>query len=126
MLPSDLRFSTLMRGLEEKDDTQLRLAAAVGIQFTSKALIDRAPVAELAFRVKLLQYTRQSQPALWSVNCLVSSTSQRLRMSYLAVSAGECEIDNFLAFRAFMSVRSYLQHPRDTKFVLCLLVRADN
>jgi hypothetical protein len=91
MLPGDIRFATLQRGLQEKDETQLRLAAAVGVQYTGRALLDGAPVAEHSFRTLLLQY------------------------------AAESEEDDFLAARAFLAIKDYLRHPRDTRFVLALL-----
>lgn len=96
MLPTDIRFATLLRGLREKDDIQLRLAAAVGVQFTRGAFLDAAPEADRLFRGILLDY-----------------------------AAAE-EEDDFLAARAFLAVRQRLKHPRDTKFVLALLVRMNN
>lgn len=91
MIPSDLRYATLARGLAYKQDPQYQLAAAIGVQFTPKTHLARAPVAELAFRTSLLRH------------------------------AADHDRDDFLAARAFLAVKERLQHPRDTPFVLALM-----
>lgn len=91
MIPSDLRYATLQRGLSYKADPQYQLAAAIGVQFTPKSHLAHAPVAELSFRTTLLRH------------------------------AAEHERDDFLAARAFLAIKDRLAHPRDTAFVWALM-----
>jgi hypothetical protein len=93
MIPPEIRYATLLRGLSDADEIQYRLAACVGVQFTSKAFLDAAPVTDRTFRTMLLDY------------------------------AAAHEADDFLAARAFLAIKERLTHPRDTKFVLALMVR---
>ena len=137
LLPADIRFATLQKALLEGDDTQYRLAAAVGVQFTPQKFYDHAPKAELAFRQILLQYSgsqpRSSQPSRSQPSQLPSAEpparlARRLTCSLSLISlcrdcAAEHELDDFLAARSFLAIKDRLTHPRDTKFVLALMVR---
>jgi len=91
MIPPDVRFEMMLRGLLEKEETQYRLAAAVGVQFTNRAFFERAPKAERRFREILLHYAREDRE------------------------------DDFLSARSFLAVKDLLHHPRDTRFVLTLV-----
>lgn len=98
MIPPDLRFNALYKGLLDTQDTQYRYAAAVGLQYTPAIYYDHAPEAERVFRNQLLQYAK---------------------------GVGS-EDDEFLQERAFVAVYKRLHYPRDLSAVLDVFHRAVN